>query len=413
MFALCAERSKEPVEKSRYYVWEFIMKKNILRIMLPVLTMYAAAALEMTVPEFHFGVLVAKQPNEKQFSIVQESAINFRLLQGERFYSDLNLSLHIPDIIRFFHPQQYARSIGQFAFADFSLNFPRIGGRFLSLSLFTGRHRSLTGVQYGSDFLKYGMRPVRMYDSDVSAAFLPTDARESLGVSFAGMVSSSGYLGISAGWNAQIKDEQEYGVYLQGGGFSNGTLMNAYGALHLTDKATAISVDTAFSALFNIYDAFSLFMQTGLHKTNVNSTALKDEALKNMFAFIEPRVHLRYVNLDFTFFTSKISNRNHIFPTAPLLQSFSKGTDELYGGLNIFLGIGSMEIDKMQGGTHFLIAANTKKIKDVSAMAIAATPYFTVDIGPCDLDFRVTIYPLAYATPLSMFEGKIALKRTL
>ena len=120
MFALCAERSKEPVEKSRYYVWEFIMKKNILRIVLPVLTMYAAAALEMTVPEFHFGVLVAKQPNEKQFSIVQESAINFRLLQGERFYSDLNLSLHIPDIIRFFHPQQYARSIGQFAFADFS-----------------------------------------------------------------------------------------------------------------------------------------------------------------------------------------------------------------------------------------------------------------------------------------------------
>ena len=72
-----------------------------------------------------------------------------------------------------------------------------------------------------------------------------------------------------------------------------------------------------------------------------------------------------------------------------------------------------MEIDKVQGGTHFLIAANTKKIKDVSAMVIAATPYFSVDIGPCDLDFRVTIYPLAYATPLSMFEGKIALKRTL
>lgn len=389
------------------------MKKKILRIVLPVLTMYAAVALEVTVPEFHFGVLVAKQPGSEQFSIVHESAINFRLLQGERFYSDLNLSLYIPDIVRFFHPQQTARSLGQFAFADFSLNFPRLGGHFLSLSLFTGRHRSLTGVQYGLDFLKYRIRPVRMYDADVSAAFLPADAQESIGVSFAGMVSSSSYLGISAGWNAFIKDKQEYGVYLQGGGFSNAAVVNTYCALHLTDKASEISVDTAVSLLFSIHDAFSLFMQAGLHKTNVRSSSIKDEALKNIFAFVEPRIHLRYANIDFTFFVSKIGRRNHLFPRAPLLQSFSSIMNELYSGFNIFFGIGNMEIDKIQGGTHFLIAANTKKIKDVSAMVIAATPFFTVDLGPCDLDFRVSIYPLAYTAPLSMFEGKIAVKRTL
>ena len=389
------------------------MKKKLLRIVLPLLTMYAAAALEIAVPEFHFGVLVAKKPGNEKFSIVHESAINFRLLQGERFYSDLNLSFHIPDIVRFFHPQQNARSLGQLAFVDFSLNFPRLGGHFLSLSLFTGRHRSLTGIQYGLDFLKYRVRPVRMYDADVSCAFLPADAQESIGVSLAGMVSSSGYLGASVGWNALIKDKQEYSMYLQGGGFSNVALINTYCALHLTDKASAISIDTALSVLFSIHDTFSLFTQAGLHKTNVRSAALKDDISKNVFAFVEPRIHLRHANIDFTFFASKISSRNHLFPKAPLLQSFSSMADELYSGLNIFFGIGSMESDKVQGGTHFLIAANVKKIKEASAMAIAATPFFTVDLGPCDLDFRVSIYPLAYTTPLSMFEGKVAVKRTL
>ena len=46
-------------------------------------------------------------------------------------------------------------------------------------------------------------------------------------------------------------------------------------------------------------------------------------------------------------------------------------------------------------------------------LVLAFTPFYTLNIGPCDLDFRFSFYPLFYAAPASMFEAKIALKRNL
>lgn len=389
------------------------MKKKVVYILSCFLIVYGASALELTVPEFHFDVMAGKPQDQDTFKIAQESSLNFRLLQGERFYSDLAIGMHISDILSFFHPHYQSRSFGQFAFADFSLNFPRLGGRYLSLSVFTGRHQSLTGSSYSFDFLKHGIHPVRAYDNDTAHWFLPAQARESVGLSFAGLIANSGYLGASFGWNAQIKEKQEYGVYMQGGAFSNIALTNVYFSVHLADGVREVSLDTALSVLFTLHDNFSLFTQAGLHKTNMRSTALKDELLNNLFGFFEPRVHLVHMNFDFTFFVSKIGNTSTPFPRAPLMKMFSGTAGDVYGGLNIFSGFGSLELDKLQGGFHVLVAANIKNMKDPAALLVAAVPFFTVNIGPCDLDFRVTVYPLAYTTPLSMFEGKIALKRTL
>ena len=391
------------------------MKKNITRILFYFLLTFAATALELTVPQFTFGLLAGKRPNEQKFSILQESSIGFRLLHNERFYSDLNLSFHIPDILRFFHPQQQARTLGQFAFVDFSLNFPQLGSRPLYLALFTGRHQSLTGEQYGFQFLKHTIRPVKMRNSELATWFLPPDGQENIGISFAGLISNTGYLGASFGWNAQIRDKQEYGIYMQGGGFSNSMLTNAYCAFHITDKAQALSLSTALSMLFTIHDHFSIFTQAGLHKTNLRSTAVAQDIAGNIFVFFEPRVHLDRIYFDFTFFASKIRDRRYtgFFPTAPLIPPPKIAANELYGGLNLFCGFGSMELDKLQGGIHLLTAANLKKIKDTSLLVLAATPFFTINLGPCDLDIRITIYPLSYKQPSSMVEGKIALKRDL
>lgn len=389
------------------------MKKNILRIALYCSIVYTAGALELTVPEFNFGVSAGKQPTAEKISIAQEASVNFRLLHGERFYSDLGTALYIPDIIRFFYPQQQARSFGQCAFTHFSLNFLQLGGRSVRLSFFTGSHPSLTGARYNFEFLKYGIRPVRMHDNELAGSFLPPDAQENVGISFAGRVSNTVYLGGSVGWNAQLKDEQEYGVYMQGGSFSNTVLTNTYASVHITDMAKEISLDTALSLLFAIHNNFSIFMQTGLHKTNLRTPALKTALTDNMFIFFEPRVHTVHMNFDFTFFASKRNNRYAPFPMLPLLKPVGTAYNGLYGGLNIFCGFGTMEADKMQGGFHFLAATNIKNIKDTSALLLAATPFFTVNIGPCDFDVRLFVYPLAYTTPLSMFEGKVALKRNL
>ena len=114
------------------------MKKNIARIFVCFSMIYTAVALEVNVPEFNFGILAGKQPSSSsQFSIVQQSSINFRLLHGERFYSDLNLALYVPDVLRFFHPEQLSRIPGQFTCVDFSLNFPNFIGQPLILSVFT------------------------------------------------------------------------------------------------------------------------------------------------------------------------------------------------------------------------------------------------------------------------------------
>lgn len=389
------------------------MKKKLVYIIGCFFIVYGAFAVELTVPEFHFDVMAGKPLDKGAFTIAHESSVNFRLLQGERFYSDLAIGLHIADIRTFFHPNLEKRSFGQFAFADFSLNFPRLAGRYLSFSMFTGRHGSLTGASYSLDFLKHGIRPVKAYDNDAAHWFLPKPARESIGMSFAGLVANGGYLGMSFGWNAQIKAQQEYGIYMQGGAFSNIALTNAYVSVHLTDAVREVPVDAALSVLFTLHDNFSLFTQAGLHKTNMRSAALKDEALNNLFGFFEPRVHLDHINFDFTFFVSKIETAYTPFPRAPLMKMFSGNTGDLYGGLNIFSGFGNLELDKVQGGFHVLVAANIKKTKDMTTLLVAAVPFFAVNIGPCDLDFRVTVYPLAYTTPLSMFEGKIALKRTL
>lgn len=393
------------------------MKKYITRIFVCFSIIYAAAALEITVPECNFGILMGKpQSSSSKFSIIQESSINFRLLHGESFYSDLNFSLYVPDVLRFFHPQEQMRTPGQFTFIDFSLNFPRLGGKPLALSIFTGRHPSLTGARYSSDFLKHDIRPVKMYETDISSLFTPPHPREAAGISFAGLISNTGYIGGSFGWNGRIKkNEQEYGIYIQGGTFSNSALTNAYISSHITDNMAAVSCAASGSVLFTVDDTVNIFMQLGLHKTNFRSPTLKKDVVGNLFAFFEPRVTFDHVNLDFTFFASKIRDpqSNGFFPVAPLIKPFAVAYNELYGGLNIFCGFGNLEFDKMQGGFHGLVATPITRSVDISSILIAVTPFYTLNIGLCDIDFRCSVYPLLYATPASMFEGKVAFKRNL
>lgn len=392
------------------------MKKHIAHIFVCFSIIYAAAALEISVPEFNFGVSAAKQPSSSsQFTIIQESSINFRLLHGERFYSDLNLALYVDDILRFFTPQLSKRTPGQFTFINFSLNFPSIGNKPLILSLFTGQDKSLTGEHYSSGFLKHGIRPIKMYENDSAILFTPVKPRESAGFSFAGRISNTGYLGASFGWNGEIKDKQEYGIYAQGGAFSNIALTNAYLSFHVADKATELSLAGSAAVLFTVHDSVGIFTQLGLHKTNLNNTTLQQDAAGNIYAFFEPRISLEHASFDFTFFMSKIRDpqQNGFFPSAPLIKPFNILYNELYGGLNIFFGFGSMDLDKMQGGFHGLVARPITRQVTTASVLVAITPFYTVNIGLCDLDIRCSVYPLLYTAPASMFEGKIALKRNL
>ncbi|UTC48155.1 hypothetical protein [Treponema vincentii] len=392
------------------------MKKHIAHIFVCFSIIYAAAALEITVPEFNFGVSAAKQPSSSsQVTIVQESSVNFRLLHGERFYSDLNLALYINDVLGFFNPQLPSRIPGQFTFIDFSLNFPFLGGKPLFLSIFTGQHQSLTGTHYSVDFLKHGIRPIKMYENDSAALFTPPHPREAIGISFAGLTSNTGYIGSSIAWNGEMKDKQEYSIYAQGGAFSNIALINTYLSFHITDKAAALSLAASASVLFTIHDNFGIFTQLGLHKTNFRSTTLQQDAVGNIFAFFEPRVSLEHANFDFTFFVSKIREpqQNGFFPAAPLIKPFTVFHHELYGGLNMFFGFGNLEFDKMQGGLYSFVAMPITRAVNMSSVLLALTPFYTLNIGPCDLELRCSVYPLLYATPSSMFEGKIALKRNL
>lgn len=392
------------------------MKKNIAHIFVCFSMIYTAVALEVNVPEFNFGILAGKQPSgSSKFSIVQQSSINFRLLHGERFYSDLNLALYIPDVLRFFHPEQLSRIPGQFTCVDFSLNFPNLAGKPLILSIFTGQHQSLTGEHYNFDFLKHRMRSVKMYENDIAALFTPPRPREGLGVSVAGLILNTGYVGGSFSWNGGIKDKQEYSLYTQGGVFTSIALTNANVSFHITDKATKVSLATSVSALFTVHDNVGIFTQVGLHKTNFRSTTLQQDLIGNIFAFFEPRIALEHMDFDFTFFISKIRDTQSagLFPVAPLIKPFTIIHNEPYGGLNMFFGFGKMESDKMQGGFHSLIAMPITRPTTMSLLVLALTPFYTLSIGPCDLDFRLSFYPLLYATPASMFEAKIALKRNL
>lgn len=392
------------------------MKKNIARIFVCFSMIYTAVALEVNVPEFNFGILAGKQPSSSsQFSIVQQSSINFRLLHGERFYSDLNLALYVPDVLRFFHPEQLSRIPGQFTCVDFSLNFPNFIGQPLILSVFTGQHQSLTGEHYSFDFLKQRMRPVKMYENDIAALFTPPHPREGLGVSAAGLILNTGYVGGSFSWNGGIKDKQEYSLYAQGGVFTNIALINANFSFHISDKAAKVSLATSASALFTVHDNVGIFTQVGLHKTNFRSATLRKDLIGNIFAFFEPRIALERMDFDFTFFISKIRDTQSggLFPVAPLIKPFTIIHNELYGGLNMFFGFGRIELNKMQGGFHSLIALPITRPTTMPLLVLAFTPFYTLNIGPCDLDFRFSFYPLFYAAPASMFEAKIALKRNL
>ena len=60
-----------------------------------------------------------------------------------------------------------------------------------------------------------------------------------------------------------------------------------------------------------------------------------------------------------------------------------------------------------------MTAINIHDAKNASSLACAVTPFFAVYLGPCSIDLRVTIFPLAYAQSDSMIEGKIAVKRDL
>ena len=79
----------------------------------------------------------------------------------------------------------------------------------------------------------------------------------------------------------------------------------------------------------------------------------------------------------------------------------------------MFFGFGNMEVDKMQGGFYSFVALPISNRVTIPSILITLTPFYTLNIGPCDLDIRCSVYPLLYATPASMFEGKIALKRSL
>ena len=390
------------------------MKKHIARILLcfSIVYVYAGTALEFTVPEFEFGVLIGKKPNAQKFDIFQKSFVDFRLLYGERFYSDLALSFYIPDILRFFHPNQQIRTLGAFALSQFSLNFPRLGGNFLSLSLFTGNHPSLSGYQYSFDFLKHRIRPVRMHECMLASGFLPVEASENIGVSFAGLITNSSYLGASFGWSAHVKHTQEYGLYMQGGAFSNMLLTNGFLAFHITERAKEISLTAGLSLLFPIQENFSIYTQVGLHKTDFRHPELTKNIVRNIHVFFEPRIHLHRMNFDFTFFVSSFRDRQrtNAFPTAPLLiRHFND--NEFYSGLNIFCGFGNMETDKLQGGFHLLTAMSAENQQALPSFLLTVTPFFTMNIGTCDLDLRADIFPYVYATPAAMFEGKITLKR--
>ena len=186
------------------------MKKIIAHIVICFSMIYTVAALEVIVPAFNFGILAGKPDSSTEFTVVQESSINFRLLHGERFYSDLNLALYIPDILHFFDPDQLARTQGKFTLIDFSLNFPNLAGKPLILSIFTGQHQSIIGSRYSFDFLKHGIRPTRMYEHDVAALFTPPHPREGLGVSFAGLILNVGYAGGSFSWNTAYTRKGEF-----------------------------------------------------------------------------------------------------------------------------------------------------------------------------------------------------------
>ena len=254
-----------------------------------------------------------------------------------------------------------------------------------------------------------------MYENDSAMLFTPIQPREAAGLSFAGLISNTGYLGGSFGWNGEIKDKQEYGIYAQGGVFSNIALTNTYLSFHVADKATELSLAGSVSVLFSVHDSVGIFTQLGLHKTNFRSITLQQDTVGNIYAFFEPRINLNHASFEFTFFMSKIRDpqQNGFFPTAPLIKPFNILYNELYGGLNIFFGFGSMDLDKMQGGFHGLVATPITRPMNMASVLIALTPFYTIDIGLCDLDLRCSIYPLLYATPASMFEGKIALKRNL
>lgn len=390
------------------------MKKNIARVIVYLFIISAAAALEITVPEFYIGLREAKHPDMSDTSLYQESSVKFRLLHGKRFYSDLDTALYIPDPVGFFHPDKDIRSLGEFSFFNFSLNFPQMTGRPLSLAIFTGIHPSLTGQQQSFDLLKHGTLPVRMADSDISSCFLPPLVRENVGISLSGLIVNSAYLGASFGWNAKTNAVQEYGLYTQAGVFANTVIFNTFAAMHITEKAEKVSISADASLFFPIQDDFSLYLGTGLSKTDVRDPSVQSAMLSNAYVFFEPRLRLVHTDIDLTFFISSIktTNRTGVFPSR-LLMPFSYRNNDLYAGCNIFAAVGNPDIEQMQGGCHLLTAVNMNDAKNSSSFLCAVTPFFAAYLGPCSIDLRATIFPLAYEQPESMVEGKIAIKRDL
>ena len=390
------------------------MKKNTAKVFVCLFIISVAAALEITVPEFYIGLHGAKYPGMSGVSFYQESAIKFRLLQGKRFYSDFDTALNIPNPAGFFHPDKDIRSLGEFSFFNFSLNFPHMSGRPLSFAIFTGVHPSLTGQQQSFDLLKHGTMPVRMADSDISSCFLPPLVRENIGLSLSGLIANSGYLGASFGWNAKTSAAQEYGLYLQTGLFANTVIFNTFAAAHTTGTAEKVSVSADASFLFPIQDYFSLYLGTGLSKTDVRDPAVQHTLLSNTYVFFEPRLRFAHADIDVTFFVSsiKMTNRTGVFPSR-LLTPFSYRNNDLYAGCNIFAAVGYPDIERLQGGCHLLTAINIYDAKNSSSLVCAVTPFFAVYLGPCSIDLRATVFPLAYTQPESMVEGKISIKRDL
>lgn len=389
------------------------MKKAFMYLLVcSVLT--AGFSAEVGIPLFTFGIRAGKLPDDSRYVIEHESYADFRITQGEQFYSDLGIAVYAPDVLALMQPDLEKRTLGQYAWCDFSLNFPGINGKRISAALFSGHHETLGGNRYLFESFKRKMPALRMNDVHLARCFLPAPPAEVVGFSFGGMISPKSYLGASAGWNAHIDTHQQYGLYMQGGSYQDILLTNTWAALHILEKAREVSVSADVSFWLYHGAAVSLRIESGLDKTNILSTELKADAVKNLYGFIEPRIELEGKQFDFTFFFSAL--RNHaasLFPSAPFLNPYRAFLSDNYAGLNAYFRFGDVELSTLAGGFHLLSGINIKQTKEMEAVVLAATPFLSADLGFAVLDIQLQIYPLLYNKPASMVEGFITLKREL
>ncbi|MGP1594409.1 MAG: hypothetical protein ACTTH8_04095 [Treponema sp.] len=389
------------------------MKKAFMYLLLYSIVS-AGFSAEIGIPLFTLGIRAGKQTDDSPYVIEHEARAGFRLTHGEHFYADLGIGLYAPDILALLQPQLDNRAAGQYAWCDFSLNFPEINNKQISAAVFSGKHATITGNRYVSEAFKHTMPPIRMQDSSFANCFFPSQPEEAVGLSFGGIISATSYLGATAGWNAHIDSQQEYGFYVQGGSCQDILLTRSWASIHVLEKAREISTSADISFWLYHGAPFSVLIQTGLDKTNVLSNTLYGDAVKNIYGFIEPRIELERKRFDFTIFFSALrGSAASIFPRTPFLNPYRRFINDHYAGLNAYCCFGNKEISKLEWGFHLLNGVNTKRIKETETFLLAVTPFLTANLGFADLNIQVQLYPLLYTDIASMIEGRITLQREL